>query len=612
MDLLNRDVRLSRATRALGLVVLSLVMSVAVWSGAIAVSPLTQGGDGQYFHRVMEIAKVAVLRYHELPIWNPFECGGVPLWDNPEMPVASPLVYLTLPLSGTRTMWVWFILHTAAGFASMWLFSRRELRLTRVAAFASASLWALGVGHLTQYGGGHATLCNFYLFPLVLLLFRRSERNLDCAVGLGLVFAYMFLEGSAYPLVHSSLLLACEAVIRLASAPREMLGRALRIARGAVATGIVTLLVTASRLLPVLDQVSRHKRGLGEETDAITRETLFAMFFDRSHGWTVPGQMYVWPEFTSYFGWMTMLLFVVGVLFATKKFPWFTLLGVIAFSFMMGHFASWAPWHVLKGHVFPFSSMRVPSRFRLFVACFIAGFVGLAVDHVPLALRRFGAAPAQIARVLTIGFAMFAAGDVYSVSHEIIAQKYVAAPTTIVKPSPRLFLEGPGLAPFLDQPRQNRGRLACADSWPYTEGAPVWMGDVPQARALDPEGSVTASKRTPSTFTVDVDARAPTRIAINTPFELGWRTSVGRAVDQNKLLVVELPAGQHHVKVEYWPRGMTIGLVLSFVGLVLAIGFLTRSLWRRAGIRSRAARGTSHRPARHDRTSVRGPRPRGR
>ncbi len=584
MDFLTRDVRLSKTTRVVGLAALSLVMGLAVWSAAIAASPLTQSGDGQYFHRIMEIAKVSVLRYHELPLWNAFECGGVPLWDNPEMPVASPLVYLTLPLSGTHTMWVWYILHTAAGFASMWLFSRRELGLTRAAAFASASLWAVGVGHVTQYAGGHATLCNFYLFPLALLLFRRSEESLDCAVGLGLLFAFMFFEGSLYPLVHTSLLLVCEAIIRLLSSePREIPGRLGRMARGALATSVVTVFLTACRLLPVFDQVSRHKRGLGIETDAISLETLKAMFFARHHGWTVPGQTYVWPEFASYFGYVTIILCIVGLIVAVWDNAWLAALGICAFALMMGHFASWAPWHVLKEHVFPFNSMRVPSRFRLYVAFFIASFVGLAADRLHVVVRRlgFGVKAAQLARVFTLGFALFAAGDVYAVAHETVTQKYVAAPETAVRPSTRLSLEGPGLAPFLDQPRQNRGRITCADSWPFTEGAPVWTGDVPQARALDANATVEVADRTPNTFTLEVDVRAPARVAVNTPFELGWRTDVGRAVEDKKLLVLELPPGRHRVNVRYWPRGMTLGLVLSCVGVAGVVAFFTRRSWRR-------------------------------
>jgi hypothetical protein len=496
------------------------------------------------------------------------------------MPAASPLAYLTLAFSGTHTMWIWYIVHTAYGFASMWLLARREFKLTRAAAFAAASLWALGVGHVTQYAGGHATLCNFYLFPLLLLLWRRAEESLDAAVGLGLVFAYMFYEGSAYPIVHSSLLLACETVIRLATGGRGAISarRMGRLVRGFAIVSAVAFTVAAARLLPVLGQVKLHSRGLEPETDAITGETLFAMFFHRQHAWTVPGQTYVWPEFASYFGYVTIVLVLVGMLAAGYEHVWFLALGTIAFTLMMGHWSPWAPWSLLKGHVFPFSSMRVPSRFRLFVAGFFAIFVGLAVDKLPERLRSFGLGPSvtTLARTLLVCFAVFAAGDVFAVSHETVGMKYSAPAETTSPRSPRLFLEGPGIAPFLDQPRQNRGRLGCADSWPFNAGAPVWVGDVPQARSSDPNAVVELVNRTPNKFFIDVDVKAPARIEVNTPYEPGWRTSIGTTFDKNRVLGLDLPPGRHRVKVFYWPPGLTLGIVFTVLGLAGAIAFLFR------------------------------------
>src|SRR5262245_32859174 len=133
MDFLSQqnEAKVSPGVRAVGLGALSILLSTFVWSPAIKAYPLTQRGDGQSCHLVLKISKATVLRYHELPLSNAYECGGVPLWDNPEMPVASPLVYLTIGLPATETMWVWYILHSAFGFVAMWLFSRRELGLSR-------------------------------------------------------------------------------------------------------------------------------------------------------------------------------------------------------------------------------------------------------------------------------------------------------------------------------------------------------------------------------------------------------------------------------------------------------------------------------------------------
>ena len=576
MDLLSREPKFSPRTRGWGLAALSLVMSTLLWSAAIKQSPATQGGDGQYFHRIFEIVKVEVLRYHELPLWNPFECGGVPLWDSPEMPAASPLAFLTLPFPTTQTMWIWYIAHGAMAFASMWLLARREFALTRFAAFAASCLWALGVGHATQYGGGHATLIDFYLFPLALLFWRKAEESKDAAVGLGLLFAFMMFEGSAYAVVMTALFLAVEVLLRVFYGVT-----AARVKNAFVAAGIVsvvTLSVSAARLLPVVDQLRRFSRDLAPETDFVQWPTLLSMYFDRNHAWGVAGQHYVWPEYATYFGYVTIALVFVGLLAAGYEHVWLVVLGLLCFALMMGHYSPYSPWSLLH-HVFPFNSMRVPSRFRLYFATWIALFVGLAIDRLPVRLRAFGAGPhaVMISRTVLVCFALFAAGDVFAVANATITEKWFGPPTNPVVRSTRLHLEGPGLAGFLDQPRQNRGRLACADSWPYVSGGPLWVGDVPQARSQDPNAVVEVANRTPNTFTIDVDVKAPARIQVNTPYEVGWRTDVGTTVNESKVLALDLPPGKHRVKVWYWPRGLTAGFILTALGLVASLAFLLRT-----------------------------------
>ena len=207
--------------RALGLSALALVLSLYMYGGALWTYPATQGGDGQFFHRLVEAGKVSLSRYHELPLWNAYECGGVPLWDNPQSVVAAPLMLLMQGLSTTITMRLWYVLHHAAGFVCMWLFSRHDLRLSRGASLVSSTLFALTVAHASQYAGGHAALVGFLYAPLALLLWRRAESDARSAVGLGLLFAWTFYEGGVYPVPHMVLMLAFETLMRSTS-PRRV------------------------------------------------------------------------------------------------------------------------------------------------------------------------------------------------------------------------------------------------------------------------------------------------------------------------------------------------------------------------------------------------------
>jgi hypothetical protein len=243
----------------------------------------------------------------------------------------------------------------------------------------------------------------------------------------------------------------------------------------------------------------------------------------------------------------------------------------------------------------------VPSRFRLIFVLFVGGWAGLAVDRIPLLVsRRFGYRVGAAARTAVLGVALIGAGDALGAASVSVASIYTSAPTTIVQPSARLFIGG-RLAPFLDQPRQNQGRIACWDEWNFTAGAPVWDGDVPQARAEGDDVVVEDVRRTQNTFTIDVDAKAPGRIRVNSPYERGWRTDIGTIANDRKLLVVDVPRGRARVHLEYWPHGLTAGFVLTAFAISAVAGFFVWDSRRR-----KAANPAAGGPAAMARESLRG------
>jgi hypothetical protein len=300
------------------------------------------------------------------------------------------------------------------------------------------------------------------------------------------------------------------------------------------------------------------------------------MFLARSHAFRF-GHEYVWPEYVAYTGSLVLLLAFAGVVTSLRDKKWLLVLGVALFLLMLGHFAPWAPWSFLKNHVPPFISMRVPSRFRILLALVIACWVALAIDRVPRALSSFGGGRfAQAARVVVIAIGVFTAGDVAGHSMDIVHSTWDGPLPTNPAPSAHFHLGGPNLAQFIDQPRQNRGRLECWEEWAPFAGAPLWAGDVPQAKTSSPSAKVVAEARTPNSFTLEVDAPEPTTVLLNTSWARGWRTNIGQTREQAHQLVVDVPAGHHQMRVWYWPIGLTLGFFLTALGLGLSFFGLFR------------------------------------
>jgi hypothetical protein len=564
-----------RTSHVVALVALALFLSALMWIPAFRAFPKTQWGDGAQYHKTLEAARIAIVRYHELPLWNPYECGGLPLWDNPQSFVGSPIAWLTFLVGTTRTMEFWYFLHCACGFLCMWVLARYDLKLSRAATLVASATWAFCGYHQHRYAGGHPTFAPTEYLPLALFLWRRAENDTRCAVGLGMLMADLMYEGAVYPIPHFAVILGAESLTR-AWPP----ARLVKVAKAGAIVASVTLALGASRFFPVIDQLRHHPRGLGEETDYIKWRTLRDMFLARAHPFRFRDQqVYHWNEYGAYFGPILLLFGLMGVLFTDASLAWAAVLLALSFALMLGHFSRFAPWHILKGHVFPFKEMRVPSRFDAEVSMFLAAYVGVAIDRLPRFIRKRlpRSEWAGQARIAMIALALFAVGDMMSVGYWFIDTYGFHEPAQAhLQPSSRLYFGGPGLSNFISEPEQNRGRLQCWDEWGFGAGAPLWEGDVAQAKPATESARVTNVHRTQNKFDLDVDATGPTRILLNSTYDRGFRTNVGVLSEANKELVLDLPPGRHHVKIEYWPRGLSAGLWVSALSMIGVAWFFWR------------------------------------
>jgi hypothetical protein len=575
--------------RGLALVVVGTVLGAYAWWPMIANYPHTPEEDGRYVYHQFEIAKAALRYYHEIPLWNPFDCHGIAMWDYPEAMTASPLLYLTAPFDTVVTLIVWNLAHVVAGFVGMWLLVRDELKLSRAAGFVAACMFSLAVCHTSQYAGEHETMVTFLLAPLLLLLWRRAENSANAAVGLGIVLALMLYNGATYPLPFSGVMLGLETLTRIRSRARFV-----KILKAGALVGASALLLAAARLIPLQAELSSHQRALASENDVLKPNSIWMMFTLRTPQWRAHfnGQTYVFGEYIAYIGPIGVALSILGMVLCAVEEAWLAFLAAALFAIMVGHFAKWSPWSLMHSYVPPFKNMRVPARFRHLLMVCLSAFVAYAIDKLPARMRSFGISPniARATRVVLLGAALIAVGDAVGLGLDIETYRWNGPVPAHPTRSYRFYYGGPGLAgDFADQPRQNRAWLGCrAYEWMWRADAPLWQGDVIQARAADDGATVTGEHRTHNTFTVDVDAKRPTRILLNSAYAPGWRSDVGKVVENpDKLLAVDVPEGTHHIKLHYWPPYMTLGLSLTAAGWLLVLGVFFRKRLRALLARAR-------------------------
>jgi hypothetical protein len=570
--------------RLSGITGLGLLLTTYAWWPMFLAYPKTPEEDGRHFFFQFETVKAAIRTYHELPLWNPFDCHGIPLWNHPESMAGGPILLLTTGLSTTVTVMLWNIIHVTAGFVGMWLLVRDDLKLSRMAALVASSMWAFGVAHTDQYAGEHSTLAGFLYAPLLLLLWRKAEESWNARVGTGLVIALMVFEGQTYPLPYTLVVLGLETLTRIWQ-PR----RAKKILLAGVTVAFVGIMISACRLLPLVDELAAHKRPMEPDYDHLWHiRSIVDMYMLRTPHWRsrFVDQQYVFGEYLTYIGWLGVILVFIGMAVSTAEYTWLLVLTGLTFLFMLGHFAPWAPYTFLQAHVLPFKSMRVPSRYRLLMLAPLSMLVAVAIDRAPKVWRENLGMPrvASALRAALIGMALIAVGDAIGLGQEIQTYRFNGAPEQRVARATRFHYAAAGLTPdFIDQPRQNKAWLGCRHyTWAFGSDAPVWAGDVAQAKALDDGAIVEVGNRTHNTFTVDVDVKKASRIVLNSAWDRGWRSDVGTLVENDdKLIAIDLPPGRYQVHAWYWPRYLTLGMWMSALGVLGVTLFFARAPLRR-------------------------------
>src|SRR5688572_3251953 len=112
--------------RELGLLAAISVAVALVLHGEMFRVPFGTGfGDYQFFHHNWEFGRVAWSRFGELPLLNPYYCGGIPDFGDPQSQIHHPLFFLSFLIGTTLALKIFVLLHAAAGFFGMYLYARR-------------------------------------------------------------------------------------------------------------------------------------------------------------------------------------------------------------------------------------------------------------------------------------------------------------------------------------------------------------------------------------------------------------------------------------------------------------------------------------------------------
>lgn len=547
----------------------AVVVATTQWRRAFVPLEATGFGDWQMIHHNWEAAYVALVRFGEWPVWDPFHCGGVTILGNPESQLYTPLFWLSFALGTVPASKVFLVLHIAAALSGMYWLARSEYALAWVPAAFAASAWGLSGCFAWDGAGGHATFLCFAYAPWLVLCLRRIGRDLRYVIGCALLLAATLFEGGTYPFPYFLLLSAFELGRQLSLSSTRRLQLCARFAL----LGVLVAMLGAIRLLPIAYTLHDTPR-LVESSDMLDWNDVLLMLTARTHAWRFPPHTYVWPEYGSYVGWPVLLFAVLGALRTPALRLPHLLLGLTAFGLLMsGSRAAYYPWPLLH-HLPIYDSLRVPSRFAILFTFYLALLAAQGFDL----LLRWRPSSRVLAGVAALGVAL-QAWDMVRVNTEVV-DRWNGPPLSDAVPASSFYLVPDRSYHFeyASYPRRNVGTDVCyvgGMNWRVSNA--LWRGNKPQARVASGQGQIVSSGRTTRRVFAEVALPASSRVVFNQNYAPGWVASRGEVAEDRGRLAVDLEAGRQRVELRYAPAILAPSALLSIFGCMVSL-----LLWFRA------------------------------
>ncbi len=579
----------------------------------LALNHLGTTDDQRYFAALWETTRVTIRDFHQLPSWNPYHCGGIVLYQDPQAPFPGPLFLLTFFWLPTAVgIKVWVLAHLLCG-----ALGARALVADRGGNAAEQVLGATLVaacGFMAEHiGGGHLAFTPFLFLPLILWALRRALRDVRYAVLVAALFALADIEGGTYPVPLMAAAVAFECLARLGSAADR---RAL--ARVVPLVAVLFVLLAGVRIVPVLHYLREHPRFMPLD-DRISIAEVFGFWTTRVHGRGVAGHGYVWPEYDDYVGIVPVALMLVGValaIFARKGDPErrerridVALLVALVWC-ALGNISGPSLFGLL--HKVPiYASLRVPSRYLgpAMVAFGLLAAGALTVGRGALEKRGLGVRALRAVLAIEVALVLGIAVDVTLTNQRVIQQGLdPVVPTSPLVPRASAGADffqngGASYSQFATFPVAGFGTRNCYVPLEWKPAPGIVDGRVAQARVEPPTaGTVVQTSWSPNEIVLDARADAAATVIVNQNYETGWRlegddlagTLGAFVVRENRfwdirarprdlpakgaigLLAVRLPPGVHHLVLRHRPPGLRLGLLLSLLGVGLSIAIVRR------------------------------------
>ena len=573
----------------------AMYLAISLWFCAPIFSrPLALGRADwdQHFAYYGQVLK-NVVEYGQAPFWNPWLCGGSVMWQNPQVPLLSPVFLLAAVVPLQLAMKLNIVLHYWVGFIGMHLLITRVMGVSFLPIVVSlATLFTASGAIALHLFEGHSNFLPVLYLPMILfwvLSALRSGRIRDALLA-GIFLALMVWNGGPHA-VPMALVSTGALVVVAAAATRSW--RPLILGCCFAVSGLA---FAAPKLLPVSLFVTGERFQDSRvlfHPDMVPLRLLSRIYLaSGAEGWlNDPAFRYGWHEYGNYINPFSALMLIGGVLWALWALwhrrtddRWLGLglatTTLLLFTLSLGEFADWSP-ALLVQHVPLLSDFRIPSRYTI-------PFVLLATCTLAWSLSRAGAnaLPGRRARLVVAVLCLGSSAELIVVNRSLLGMtfsqpsfdasfQWMSSPSPLTTDEISRAARGPESLPMLWALVQDQPLFNCYE---YLRLRTTATPDRPLVFS-DGKRDISVSRFLPNRIEFQAqNGNEPSRVYLNTNASPGWRTNAGvLEMPGEGAPFVTLAAGQAGT-FAFWfaPEGLWPGVLIFAAALVGSI-----AAWRR-------------------------------
>ncbi len=541
----------------------AIVALMTTWPLLATAQSMNEFRDAQVLSHYESAARESVLRWHELPLWDPYYCGGMYVLGTPQSRFVSPTFLLTLLFGEVRGESLAVFAMMVIGLEGTFRYARCR-RATALGAMLAAPVFALSGLFAVSSSLGWVGFYGFELLPWIALGTRRAlggERMGIVTMALAVVFCVGF--GGTYAAPIAALWCAFEVATHVFArwrSPRRLFaGLGLAVVGAMLALGL-----SAIRVLPIAETLRAAPRIIGGAPGKGLVDLSLMLF------WPTGGD----NEHGSFYVGVPIIPAVLMGLARGRRNAGVIVAGIFCAWLAAGYRAQPSLFAALR-HLPVYETLRYPERFLAPLALALALLAARGVSLGQAFPRTQGARRAP--RWATTAYVALATSAVALICDvPPLASQHWARDNGRNTTSPPI--EAEASQPFR-QARGNRwalgyyeplhrGSLSCWDAYPVPQ-SPLLRGDLAAEEYLrDPAaGAVAERSWSPNAIDLAVSLVSPATVVVNQNWHPGWRTNVGEIKNDRGLLTVAVPAGDNLLSLRFVPRSATVGALVSLVAM---------------------------------------------